>query len=182
MRAVVVYESMFGNTRAVAESIGEGLRSRYEVAVLPVGQVDETDLAGVSLLVVGGPTHIWGMSRPSSRRGAVQQSERSNGALVLESGATGPGLREWLAALHQPLPAAVFDTRVDRPRMITGAAAPKITAALRRHGCRIVDKAQSFRVSPRGSVLVPGELERARAWGKQLATRDLSVAGKLTAG
>ena len=55
MRAVVVYESMYGNTRAVAEAIGEGLGSPADVLVVPVVQVTPKLLAGVDLVSSAAP-------------------------------------------------------------------------------------------------------------------------------
>ncbi len=63
MRAVVVYESMFGNTHEVAERIASGLAARYEVTVLPVGEAIAQILPDIDLLVVGAPTHVHGLSR-----------------------------------------------------------------------------------------------------------------------
>ncbi len=36
MKAVVIYESMYGNTHLIADAIAEGLRTHGEVAVVPV--------------------------------------------------------------------------------------------------------------------------------------------------
>ena len=68
MNAIVVYESIYGNTRAVAEAIAEGLGGAPAVspAELPA------DAAQADLLVVGGPTHIHGMATARSRRAAVE--------------------------------------------------------------------------------------------------------------
>ena len=76
IRAVVVYESMYGNTRAVAEAIGEGLRGAWDVTVVPVGRAGPEVLDGAALVVVGGPTHVHGMTRPRSRAMAAQVSRR----------------------------------------------------------------------------------------------------------
>ena len=94
MRAIVIYESMFGNTRMIAEAIGEGLKPTYDVDVRPAGTVSREELTQVDLIVAGGPTHAWGMSRPSTRAGALKQVEVPGSGLRLETGATGPGLRE----------------------------------------------------------------------------------------
>jgi flavodoxin len=72
MRALVVYESMYGNTRVVANRIADGLRATHEVTVVPVGEATPELLAGADLVVAGGPTHMHGMSSASSRRMAVQ--------------------------------------------------------------------------------------------------------------
>jgi len=90
-RAVVVYESMFGNTRLVAEAIGGGLASAAEVAVVPVNKATADVLEGADLVVVGGPTHIHGMSRARSRQMAATMARKPSNALTLEPGAEVPG-------------------------------------------------------------------------------------------
>ncbi|AUI64561.1 hypothetical protein B1H26_23740 [Amycolatopsis sp. BJA-103] len=72
MRAMVVYESMFGNTEQVAKAVAEGLSPYAEVDVVNVDDVGSVAEAG--LLVVGGPTHVHGMSWPSSRTEAGRQA------------------------------------------------------------------------------------------------------------
>lgn len=62
MRALVVYEPMYGNTRVIAGHVAEGLRPTHEVTVVPVGQATEELVARADLLVVGGPTHMHGVS------------------------------------------------------------------------------------------------------------------------
>ena len=56
MRALVIYESMFGNTQQVAQAIGEGLALILSADVVEVGHAPATVPVDVSLLVVGGPT------------------------------------------------------------------------------------------------------------------------------
>src|SRR5215204_1687443 len=92
MRARVVYESMFGNTQAIAQAVADGLAERMSVDVEEVGSA-ATDVAGdVDLLVVGGPTHAFGMSRERTRESAAVQAA---GEVV----SAGEGLREWLGAV-----------------------------------------------------------------------------------
>ena len=55
-RALVIYESMFGNTRAVAEAIADGLRSRFETEIVEVRGAPVEIPDDVSLVVIGGPT------------------------------------------------------------------------------------------------------------------------------
>jgi len=170
MRAVVVYESMYGNTHAVAEAIAAGLRSEYDpVMVVPVGQVDDTVLDGAGLLVVGGPTHVHGLSRPRSRAAAGEVARKPGSAVTLEAGAEGPGLREWLASLGElDVHAAAFDTRMPGPAIFTGRASKGISHGLSRHGADLVARPESFLVT-KENVLRPGEDLRARRWGEQLA-------------
>ena len=178
MQALVVYESMFGNTRTVAEAIGAGLAPTCQVDVVRVDEVAPGQVETADLLVVGAPTHVRGLSRPSTRRGAAQQAADPKRTLTLEPGATGSGLREWLTRLpedtcpknHRPenhCAVAVFDTRVEMPSVLTGRASRRIARALRDHGRRLVARPESFLVT-KATRLVPGELERARAWGAEL--------------
>lgn len=58
MRAIVVYESMYGNTRHIAEAIARGIDGSGTVRVVPVSGVEAVSLANFDLVVVGGPTHV----------------------------------------------------------------------------------------------------------------------------
>jgi hypothetical protein len=179
VRALVVYESMFGNTRTVAEEIGAGLRTAYDVEVVAVGDLEVAQVDSADLVVVGAPTHAWGLSRPNTRRAAEQQTGESGPGLHLEPGATGPGIREWLAALPPTArQVAAFDTRISAPRFLTGHASTRIARALRRTGGRLVAPPESFLVT-RQNRLVDGERERARRWATDLATRR-GVPGRQT--
>lgn len=168
MRAVVVYESMYGNTRAVAEAIGEGLRSVHDVVVVPVGRAGPEVVDGAALLVVGGPTHAHGMTRQRTRQAAAEMAGQRDTTVVLEDGAAGPGVREWLASLgHLDVPAAAFDTRVDWPVMLSGRASKGIDRELARHGAHRAADPESFLVT-KENELEPGEKDRARRWGESL--------------
>ena len=76
MRAVVVYESMYGNTHVVAGNIADGLRAAYEVTLVPVAEASEDLVAEADLLIVGGPTHMHGLSSSASRRTAAQAAAK----------------------------------------------------------------------------------------------------------
>src|ERR1022692_4624747 len=121
MRVLVVYESMYGNTHQIAEAIGEGLSIENEVAVAPLSRARLALEAGPDLLIVGGPTHVHGLSRPRSRLAAVQQAEGKHQRL--DPSAPGPGLGEWLGVVR-PLPQtrwfAAFDARADAKPLLTG--------------------------------------------------------------
>jgi Flavodoxin len=164
MRAIVVYESIYGNTRAVAEAIAAGLG---EVEVLAVGKAAAL---GPDLLVVGGPTHMHGIATARSRQMAVAAAQEDGDAHVEPGAAEGPGLRGWLRDLPHTdrARAATFDTRLDRSPWLTGIAARGIARRLQRHGYDIVGS-QSFIVQDAEGPLERGELVRARAWGEELA-------------
>lgn len=165
MTALVVYESMYGNTRTIAEAVARGLSATNEVRVLEVGEAHELP-PDLELLVVGGPTHAFGMSRPQSRDEA--RSKAPDRRVVSE----GQGLREWLAALpHQrrPVAAAVFDTKVRKP--LTGSAAKGAAKALKAAGFRLVAEPADFGVQGSTGPLEDGEIERAEAWGSLVGSR-----------
>jgi hypothetical protein len=170
MRALVVYESMYGSTREIAEAVGDGLRELVdaEVDVRSIHRAGAVDVEHADLVVVGGPTHAHGMSRPSTRRGAVEQRRDD---LVMDPEAAGDGVREWLAELgaaSRPGRAAAFDTRVHMAPFVTGRASKSIARELRHHGFELLVDPESFLVT-KETHLEPGELFRARAWGRRLA-------------
>ena len=171
MRAVVVYESMYGNTHLVADAIGAGLEAAFDVSVVPVTQADPAVLDGAGLVVVGGPTHVHGMSRASTRKAAAEAAGKPASPLNLEPDAAGPGLREWLGSLgHYPVKAAAFDTRMHAPAALTGRASKGVARLLRAHGFEVIAEPESFLVTKQDR-LEPDETTRAREWGTKLAAR-----------
>jgi hypothetical protein len=169
MRALVVYESMYGNTHVVASNIADGLRVAYEVALVPVAGATAEMLASVDLLVVGGPTHMHGMSSAMTRRLAANAAAKPETGLSLDPNATGPGLRDLLKRLGSgPALAAAFDTRLEGVPTATGQASRRIARLLERHGRMIIAAPESFLVTPQ-NTLADGEAARARRWGQALA-------------
>ena len=169
MRAVIVYESMYGNTRQVAEAIGAGLGTAVDVSVVPVAEVGPAALVGADLVVVGGPTHVHGMSRAASRKAAVQAADKPASPLAVEPGALGPGLRDWFGSLGRySARAAAFDTRLDGLAAFTGRASKGVAHALRAHGFDLIAAPESFLVTKQDR-LEPQETDRARDWGAGLA-------------
>jgi flavodoxin len=166
MQATVIYESMYGNTRKVAQAIAEGLGGARAVPVHQAGPPEEGEL-----LVVGGPTHVHGLSSGMSRKGAVDAAQEDGHPV--EPGATADyGLREWLRDLEHVdyEPVATFDTRIDRSALLTGTAARGIARRMHRRGYEIL-ATESFFVEDSEGPLAEGELDRARAWGESLAAR-----------
>ncbi len=169
MRAVVVYESMYGNTHQVAEAIGAGLGPAFDVSVVPVSEASPAVLADVGLVVVGGPTHVHGMSRAATRKAAVEAANEPASPLKVEPDALGPGLREWFDSLgHYPAKAAAFDTRLHAPAALTGRASKGVARALRAHGFDVIAEPESFLVTKQDR-LDPQETTRARDWAAKLA-------------
>ncbi len=166
MDALVVYESIFGNTRAVAEAVAEGLGG---VAVLPVHEAAKRQ-GPLDMLVVGGPTHAHGLASDRSRHVAVEAAPTDGSSHIDPDATAEPGLRSWLGDLSPAYAhhAAAFDTRADKSRALTGAASRGIARRLRRHGIDVI-AGESFLVEGSEGPLVTGEIERARAWGAELA-------------
>lgn len=174
MHALVAYESMYGNTRSVAEAIGDGLKSTgATVTISHIARVTEAQAAAADLVVVGGPTHAWSMARPSTRRGAVDAARKSpHRDLRVEQEPDVRGLREWIAdtAAHPVLkPFAAFDTRRRAPLGLSGSAARAADRGLRRLGWPRVLAPEGFYVT-KSDQLEPDEVARARAWGAKLAS------------
>ena len=168
MRALVVFESMFGRTRTIAEAIAVGLKATHEVVVANVGAVTEEMVAAADLLVVGGPTHVHGLSSDMSRSGVPDTAAKSDGALELDPDYDLGDLRHWFTTIPQRNGnAAAFDTRVDGPVIFTGHACKGIGTRLARHGYTLVVDPESFLVDKQ-TQLLPGEVDRAQAWGERI--------------
>ncbi|HTZ26562.1 MAG TPA: flavodoxin domain-containing protein [Streptosporangiaceae bacterium] len=175
MKAVVIYESMYGNTKTIAEAIARGFGHGSEAVVVPVSQARPESLDGADLVVVGGPTHVHGMSRASTRNGAAQAAAKPGSRLTLVPGAEGTGLREWFAGLGQVnVAAAAFDTRLDGVAVFTGRASKGVARQLREHGCTLATRPESFLVTGHNQLRA-GEEARALGWGRLLSSKVVAM-------
>jgi hypothetical protein len=168
MNALVVYESMYGNTRAIAEAIAAALAAGgHEATAVHVH--DAPEAPDVDLLVVGGPTHMHGLTTSLTRRMAVKAAEEDEHHVEPGAGED-QGLRQWLRALPQRdgALAAAFDTRGDANARLTGSAARGIARRLRHHGYAVAGS-ESYLVDDSEGPLHEGELERAGTWAAGLA-------------
>lgn len=171
MKAVIIYESMYGNTRTIAYAISEGLRPTADVTVVSAVEAGQDLIDQADLVLVGAPTHMHGLSRPATRKSAIEAAGKSGSCLTLDPFAGRPGIREWLADLDQGHGLAVaFDTRMSGPPLFTGRASKAITNVLRERGFAVLAGPESFLVT-RDSKLRPGETMRAQEWGRSLAAR-----------
>lgn len=162
MKALVIFDSRYGNTEKIACAIGDGLAAELgasgSVRVLPVGEAHPDQLAGWDLVIVGAPTHG---SHPS------------------------PAMQEFLDHVRDKVLAgakvAAFDTRTDMETLNgamrwfgkfldrLGYAAPKISSDLATKGGQVIRPAEGFIVEDKEGPLRAGELERAASWGRQIA-------------
>jgi hypothetical protein len=177
MRALVVYESMYGNTRRIAQAIAEGISRHLAVETIEVSVAPMVIESDVELLVVGGPTHVHGMTTTFTRAQATKQAQAP---IVSE----GIGLREWLDEVRPigtSVMACAFDTRIKGAAILTGSAAGGFAKKLRAAGFRVLTPGESFFIAtkaPQDEALLEGEVEHARAWGSEIATQ---LATKVTA-
>jgi DivIVA domain-containing protein len=189
IKITIVYESMFGNSRKVAEAISDGVREARPEAHVECVAVRGASLElirSTDLLIVGGPTHLGHMTTDFSRK---RQISRENKAEVkgqppheLEPETAGLGLREWfhqlpkaqvggvLAGPHRH--AAAFDTRLGSA--LAGGAANGIGRKLRRCGYGLVNNPEGFILDDASGPPCAGEIERAKEWGAQLVRTSVA--------
>src|SRR5215217_163076 len=168
-RALVVFESLFGDAEAIAHAVAEGLSPTIPADVVAAADAPAEVPGDVRLLVVGGPNHAMSMPRQSTREGAVKQY----GAEIAD---TSRGLHEWLDTVQvvgQDTRGAAFDTRLEHPKMLVKIdhASRTEEKLLRRHGLRLVAPAEHFLVSDARGPPVDGEQDRPRQSGAPLAAR-----------
>ncbi len=158
MNALIVYDSVFGNTEKIARAIGAALGAQGNAETLPVGQVTAEKMRGLDLLVVGSPTR--GL-RPTE------------------------AISKLLNALPQAhlagIQVAAFDTRLALDKIDStfvrllvskgGYAASTIAKVLKKKGGTLLAPPEGFLVVGEQGPLVDGEIERAAQWAEQLGRR-----------
>ena len=158
MKALVAYDSAYGNTEKVAQAIGDALGTQGNVEVVRVGDVQPAQLAGLTLLIVGSPTQKFS-----------------------PTGATNRFLKSIPRNSLQGVRVAAFDTRfppsdIDKVRILAffvrifGYAAKPIAHRLEKNGGELAISPEGFYVSGTEGPLVEGELERAAGWARQIVT------------
>ena len=177
MSTLIVYESLFGNPGVIAEAIAEGARAAdptTEVACVGVSDLAPNQVREARLLVVGGPTHMHGMTSGLTRRMGVQNERKAGHEDRIEAAAEGPGIRDFLHELHKApsgARAAAFDTRADVK--MAGGAASGIAKRLHRHGYELLGEPEGFIIEDMTGPLRDGELQRAREWGAALMLQPI---------
>lgn len=160
MKAIVVFESLWGNTAAIAGAIAEGIGP--EARLLSTSEATAEAIAGADLIVAGAP--VLGFSLPSERM--VKSISTSEARAPVAPDVSQPAMRTWLDALPKGSGrSAAFETRIS---WSPGGSTGGITRALENAGYPSLAKAQRFVVKGKYGPLRDGELERARAWGAQL--------------
>jgi flavodoxin len=144
MKALIVYDSIYGNTEKIARAIGGAITG--EVKVFRIGEVNFSELEALDILIVGSPTHG---GRPT------------------------PTIQDFLKKVTAPaikgINIAAFDTRFSTRLVgIFGYAAGQITGSLKKTGGTLVLSPEGFFVKGKKGPLKEGELERAAGWAKEI--------------
>ena len=158
MKAMVVYDSGYGNTEQIAQAIGNALGPLETVEILRVGNVRPEQFAGLDYLIVGSPTQRF---RPTGAIKGLLKSIPRNGL--------------------QGVKVAAFDTRltvaeIEEVRVLAffvrifGYAAKPIAAGLEKNGGELVVPPEGFYVHGMEGPLLEGELERAAGWAQRITS------------
>lgn len=160
MNVVVVYESHWGNTAAIARAVAEGLGP--EARALTTDEASAESIADADLIVAGAPVIGFSLASDKMRDNIASDSSKAPWPPDLSH----PSMRSWLRGLpHGHGRSAAFETRIWwSPRGATG----DIERGLRSAGYALVAKAAKFVVEGSYGPLRDGELERARQWGVEL--------------
>jgi hypothetical protein len=160
VKAVVVYESLWGNTAAIARAIAEGIGDGAQA--LSTGEASPDALVGTNLSVAGAPVLAFRMSSDRVRADIAARPEPGAPMPDLSH----PSLQSWLQALAPGTAhCAAFDTELRGP---FGKAAPSIAKALQTKGYHLLAPGEGFVVSGKYGPLRDGELQRASHWGESL--------------
>jgi len=157
MKALVAYDSAYGNTEQIARAIGQALGPQEEVQILRVGEVAPEQVSGLSLLIVGSPTQKFSPTAATTRLLKSIPDSSLKGVKV-----------------------AAFDTRITESEVerikilsffvrIFGYAAEPIASRLQKKGGKQVATPAGFYVGGTEGPLLDGELDRAAAWAKEIA-------------
>jgi len=142
MRALIVYDSVYGNTEKIARAIAEAITPSGEVKVLRASEANPSELASTDLLIVGSPTHG---GRPT------------------------PAIQDLInkAPKLQGINVVAFDTRIPTKLVrVFGYAAGRIAGHLTKKGGVLIASPEGFFVTGSKGPLKEGELERAAGWAK----------------
>lgn len=161
MKAIVVFESLWGNTAAIARAIAEGIGP--DAKALSTAEAAPGVLAGADLLVAGSP--LFAFRLPTDE---IRETIRKKAAsFAAPPDLSHPALRTWL----ETVPAgqgrsAAFETRM---WFSPGGATGTVLQSLKKAGYAPLARGKRFRVTGMTGPLKSGEIDRARAWGARLA-------------
>ena len=169
MKAIVVYESYWGNTASVAQAIAEGLGEGAKA--MSTAEAKGEALAGAGLIVAGSPIIAFSLPSEKTRNNMLAKPDKKAPS---PPDLSHPSIRTWLVALPQAcasgggaaVRAAAFETGF---KLSPGGSAGKILRMLEEKGYQPLAKKQRFFVKSSYGPMKEGELDRAKAWGAELA-------------
>jgi flavodoxin len=153
MKALIVYDSVFGNTEKVAQAMAEALQA----SALPVSQVTTDQLRGLNLLIVGSPTRSF---RPTPAISKFLKSLSKDQLIGVQTAAF--DTRIWLPTIDS----AALRFLVDKG----GYAANTMAQALKKKGGTLLVPPEGFLVTGEQGPLKDGELERAATWARRISS------------
>ena len=174
MKAIVVYESYWGNTASVAQAIAEGLGP--EAKAMPTDQAAGDALTGIDLIVAGSPIIAFSLPSEKTRTDMLAKPDKKAPS---PADLSHPSMRSWLVSLPKAgvsghgggrgaaVRAAAFETGF---KLSPGGSAGKILKMLAEMGYEPIAKKQRFLVKGSYGPVKEGELDRAKAWGAELRT------------
>jgi len=167
VKVVVVFQSLWGNTAAVASAVAEGIGPGAHA--LSTAEATAEALGGAGLIVAGSP--VLGFSVPNDKM--LENIRRNPGSCSSLPDLSHPSMRAWLDGISAGNGyAAAFETRI---WWSPGGATRAILRRLERAGYRPLAKGQRFIVKGTRGPLRDGELDRARQWGKELSTAVIAA-------
>ncbi len=151
MKVLIIYDSFFGNTAQIAQTIGRSLDSKNQVTVVKISDLKPEQMTGVDLLIVGSPTRAFRPTKPIVKFLKTLPKNALKGVKV-----------------------AAFDTRINTDEVksrflhfmvrIFGYAAEPIAEQLIKKGGEQVLLPEGFFVNESEGPLKDGETERAAKW------------------
>jgi flavodoxin len=150
MNTLVIYDSLYGNTKQIAEAIASIFSKYGQTRIMAASAVAALDLTGVGLLALGGPTQGHGISPAVKDLLNRNPNEKFSGLTV-----------------------AAFETRMHINRWLTASAADSIAKKLNQYGVKLLLPPESFLVEGREGPLEKGEAERAANWARAIMERAM---------
>jgi len=160
MKALVVYDSYFGNTKDVAISIGNALKELMEVEIAKVSDLDPKQVKGVDFLVVGSPTRAFQATKKMKDFiKNIRKQEYANMKVI------------------------AFDTRIatedvdskmlSRMAKAFGYAAEPMGDMMEKRGAKLLLDPVGFYVKDTEGPLKDGEKDRAANWVKEAIVKEI---------
>lgn len=155
MKALVFYDSFFGNTEIIAQIVADVIKTKYETSMARSNTLTQAQLSEYDLLIAGSPTRAF---RPT------------------------PEITKLLAGVPagalKGKKAAAFDTRVSVAEVnnkfltfmvkLFGYAAEPLAKNLQKKGAELVIPPEWFIVTASEGPLKDDELERAAKWASEI--------------